>query len=92
MTKGHNVRLTPEAHQLLAEKAVDYNVPMKEIASEAIFLLVKSDSKDKECLANLKRLEKKNQDNKRYAFGTFILGAVVSGCVMFFVGVLWCGS
>jgi hypothetical protein len=84
MSKGNNVRLTPEAHQLLAEKAEDYNVSMKDVASEAIVLLTKRE----EWRAHVERLEQKSKDNKLFALGTFVLGALASGCVMFFVGVL----
>ena len=36
MSKSHNVKLTEEAHWLLAEMAEDYNATMRELASEAI--------------------------------------------------------
>ena len=80
MSKGNNVRLTPEAHQLLAEKAEDYNVSMKDVASEAIVLLTKRE----EWRAHVERLEQKSKDNKLFAFGTFVLGALASGCVVYF--------
>ena len=94
--RGNNVRLTEEAHGLLAEMAHDCDSSMKEIASEAIFSLIKSHTKDKECIAHLerlqeriKRLQKIVRDNRRYALGAFALGALASGCVMFLIGVLW---
>lgn len=68
---GNNVRLTEQAHALLSEKAEDYNATQKDIASEAIMMMF-----------NLRDNEK--QDNRRYAFGTFALGALAGGCVMYF--------
>ena len=85
---GNNVRLTEQAHALLAEKAVDYNATQKDIASEAILMLVKREGRERMLLAAVSRLEKKEQDNKLFAFSTFVLGAIASGCAMFFVGVL----
>ena len=91
MRNGNNVRLTEEAHAILAEKAEDFGVSMKEVASEAIKLFVKRWDKDKECIAHLerlqeriKRLQKIVQDNRRFAFCTFLLGALASGCVVYF--------
>ena len=87
--KGNNVRLTEQAHQLLAEKAEDYNVSMKDVASEAIVLLTKRDNMEKECSALLEKAERKEKDNLRRSFGTFILGALASGCVVYFSVVIW---
>lgn len=95
MAKGKNVRLTDQAHILCSEKAEDCKTSMKAVASEAIFLLVKGEDRDKEQQASIeiykKRvavLSKRIQDNRYAAFGTFVLGAVASGCAMFFVGVM----
>jgi hypothetical protein len=86
--RGNNVRLTEQAHQLLAEKAKNLGDSMKEVASEAIISLFKRELKYNEYIARINGLEKKVQDTKRFAGGVFILGAVVSGCVMFFVGAM----
>lgn len=66
-----NVRLTKEAHALLAEMADDCETTMKEIASEAIT-----------------RAVHKNHDDSRFALGAFVLGAIVGGVLMFFVGLV----
>lgn len=89
MTKTSNVRLTGEAHTLLAEKAKNLNESMKAIASEAVISLFKRELKYNEYIARINELEKEVQDKKHYAGGLFVLGAVVAGTVMFFVGVLW---
>ena len=96
MRKGSNVRLTEEAHILLAEKAGYFGTSMKEVASEAIFLLARGDEKAKEFRAQadrlkerIKDLQKTVRDSNRHADGMFILGAFVSGCLMFAVGVSW---
>lgn len=88
------VRITDEAHALLVKKSDDYGVTQKEIASEAILMLVKSEGKDKEMQAmrrEIIRLEDKIRDNDFFAYGTFILGAVAGGVLVFaiLVGVLW---
>ena len=70
--KGNNVRLTEEAHGLLAEMADDCDSSMKDVASEAVI-----------------RMTQRKRDNRRYAFGTFALGAISCGALMFFVGMLW---
>lgn len=92
--KGKAVRLTDQAHALLAVKSDDYGVTQKEIASEAILMLVKSEGKDKEMQVmrrEIIRLEDKIRDNDFFAYGTFILGAVAGGVLVFaiLVGVLW---
>ena len=71
-TKEGRVRLSEEAHWLLAEMGHDCDATMKELASEAIT-----------------RMAERKRDEKRYAFGTFALGAITGGALMFFVGVLW---
>ena len=89
--KGKAVRLTDVAHWRLAEMAEDYNVSQKEIASEAIILLTKRETTDKElraARADVIMLEERIRDYKLFALGTFILGALASGCVMFFVGAM----
>ena len=35
------------------------------------------------------RMANRMRDEKRYAFGTFALGAIAGGVLMFFVGALW---
>ena len=35
------------------------------------------------------RMANRTRDEKRYAFGTFALGAITGGVLMFFVGLLW---
>ena len=89
MAKGNNVRITDEAHALLAEKAEDYNANMKEIASEAILMLIKGKDRNKELHVLLAVANNTIQDIKHATFGSFVLGAVVAGCLGFFVGVLW---
>ena len=88
MGKGKAVRLTPEAHALLAEKARDLNVSMVKVASEAILSLFKRELKYNEYIARINELEKVLNTTKRYARKLFVLSAVVSGCVMFFVGAM----
>lgn len=95
------VRITDEAHALLVKKSDNYGVTQKEIASEAILMLVKKEAITEQ-LKNLKQkhlfdvvelkvLEKKNRDNKFFALGTFLLGTVIGGALIFaiLVGVLW---
>lgn len=87
--KGKAVRLTDQAHAILAAKSDEFGISQKEIASEAILMLHKKEERQRRLLADVAQLEKKVQDYKRFAGGLFILGAVAGGCVMFFVGVLW---
>ena len=54
--KGSNVRLTSEAHELLAEKAKNLGDSMKEVASEAIIALFKRELKYNEYIAHIKQL------------------------------------
>ena len=35
------------------------------------------------------RMAMRKRDERRYAFGTFLLGAIAGGVLMFFVEVLW---
>lgn len=46
MSNQRNVRISAEAHALLAEKAEDYNATQKDIASEAIFLMFKEKTRN----------------------------------------------
>jgi len=92
MSEGKAVRITDDAHELLTEKAEDYNITQKEIASEAILTLFRNKRKIKACNERLEeysgriiRLRREIRDTNRYALGTFLIGAAVSGCVIFFV-------
>ena len=94
MQNRNNVRITDEAHILLAEKAGYFGTSMKEVASEAIVLLATRENKVKECLTLLDKaneritvLDARILNNSRHAFGAFVLGAIVAGCLMFAVGV-----
>lgn len=87
MRKGSNVRLTDQAHGLLAEKAEYYNVSMKDFASEAVQALAKGKDRNKELRVLLDTANQRIQDDKWRAIGTFILGAIAAGCLMFAVGV-----
>lgn len=94
-TKEGKVRLTTQAHILCSEKAVEYKTSMKAVASEAIFLLVRGEDRDKEqqaCIEIYEKrvaiLSKRIQDNRYAAFGTFVLGSVVGGVLMFMIGVM----
>ena len=102
-----NVRITDEAHGLLTEKAEYLGATMKEVASEAIFLMFSKERAQKDCMGlieegkkeciaqrdglkeRVKGLQKIVRNSRRHADGMFILGAIVAGCLMFFVGVLW---
>ena len=86
--EGATVRLTEEAHALLAEKAKNLGDSMKEVASEAILSLFKRELKYNEYIARINGLEKEVDTIKRYAGKLFVLGTVVSGCVMFIVGAM----
>ena len=90
MENRNNVRITDEAHALLAEKAEDFGATMKEVASEAIVLLARRKERFKKFRAQEDRLKERIkglQKMVRYAFGLFILGAIAAGCLGFFVGV-----
>ena len=88
MSKYGGVRLTDEAHALLVEKAKSLGNSMKSVASEAVISLFKRELKYNEYIARINELEKVLNTTKYYAGKLFILGAVVSGCVMFVVGVM----
>ena len=87
--KGTTVRLSEEAHALLKEKAKNLGQSTKEVVSEAILLLFKRELKYNEYIARINELEKELNTVKRYAGKLFVLGTVVSGCIMFIVGVMW---
>lgn len=78
-----HVRLTDEAYALLTEKAEDYNVPQKEIASEAILMLVRRENDKKECLTILDRAERLDRNFFFYvlltAFVSGIAGVIIRG-------------
>ena len=84
--KKAHVRLTDEAYALLTEKAEDYNVSQKEIASEAVLMLVKGKDINKEYRILLDRANKKILNNKHSAFGTFVFGVLAGGVLMF---IMW---
>ena len=93
MRKANNVRLTPQAHLILSGKAEDYKTSMKAVASEAIFLMVQGEDRDKEQRNAIEIYEKRVailakriQDNGYAAFGAFVLGTVVGGIVTFCLG------
>ena len=65
--KSKALRITDEAHALLATKADDYNISQKEIASEAILMLHKRDERQRRLLADVARLEKKVKDTYYFA-------------------------
>lgn len=88
-----HVRLTSQAHLLLSGKAEDYKTSMKAVASEAIFLMVQGEDRDKEQQNAIEIYEKRTailakriQDNRHAAFGTFVLGAAVAGCLGIIIG------
>lgn len=86
--KGKAVRLTDQAHAILAEWSDEHNITQKEIASEAILMLHKKEERQRRLLADIALLEKEIKNIKYFASGLFILGAVVSGVLIFFVGIL----
>ena len=78
-----HVRLTSEAYALLTEKAKAYNVSQKEIASEAILMLVRRGDDKKEYLAILDRAERLDRNFFFYvlltAFVSGIAGVIIRG-------------
>lgn len=88
MSKYGGVRLTDDAHALLVEKAKILGNSMKSVASEAVISLFKRELKYNEYITRISRLEKELNTVKRYAGKLFVLGTVVSGCVMFIVGAM----
>ncbi len=93
MTKGHNVRLTTQAHRLCAEEAKEAKTSMKAIASEAIFLLAHGNREEAdEDMFVLRRtiyqLEQEIENKKWHSFRMFALGAIVSACFGIIFGVI----
>ena len=95
-TNKGRVRLTKQAHILCSEKAEEYKTSMKAVASEAIFLLVRGDNRDKEQQTSIEVYEKRMailskrvQDNTYFASGTFILGVLTGGALFFLLEMLW---
>ena len=85
MGKHKTVRLTDEAHALLTEKAVNYEESMKDVASDAIMLLVEGKERNKECYTLLDSLSKKvKRAQKLLAFYTMLVGStgVVLGYII----------
>ena len=88
--KGTTVRLTPQAHLLLSDKADNYSseghkISMKDIASEAIFLFFQSEDRDKEAEAYRKELNELSiKLQRRLPFYLFISAAVgtVAGVIL----------
>lgn len=80
--KGTTVRLTDRAHTLLSEKVGYYSarghkISMKDIASEAIFMLVRSEDRDNELHAHIEKIDKASiKLQKRLPFYLFISAAV----------------
>ncbi len=88
---GNNVRLTEQAHTTLSKMAEKLNVSMKEIASEAIFVLAQKEGREKEQRESIEIYEKRVailsrriRGNRHAAFGAFVLGAITSGCAVYF--------
>ena len=93
--KGKAVRLTDQAHALLAVKSDGDGISQKEIASEAILTLVKGKDINKELRTSIEIYEKRVailakriQDNRYAAFGAFVLGAFVGTVLMFCLGAI----
>ena len=88
--KGTTVRLTEQAHLLLLGKVDDYRgkghtISMKDIASEAIFLLIRQDDIYKEHHAHIKRLNEASiKLQERFRIHLFISTAVgtIAGIVI----------
>ena len=83
--KGTTVRLTEEAHQLLAEKAKDLGDSMKRLASEAVILLFSRELKYNAYNERINELQTEVYHAKRFAGIMFVLGAVVSACGAYLV-------
>jgi ElaB/YqjD/DUF883 family membrane-anchored ribosome-binding protein len=85
MRKDKTVRLISEAHSLLAEKAEDLNTSMAEIASEAIFMFVGQEDRDREQRDYIERINKASiKLQKRIPVYLFISAAIgtIAGIVM----------
>ena len=95
MRKTNNVRLTEQAHLLLSEKAEEYKTSMKAVASEAIFLLVQGEDRDKEQRNAIEIYEKRVavlakriQDNRDIAIIALGLSTLIGGCLGVIIGVM----
>ena len=91
--KSHNVKLTDQAHLLLSEKVDDYRldghkISMKDIASEAIFMLAQSEDRDNEHLAHIEQLKFKALKFKQLAVFYVLLAGVGLGLLGFIVGLV----
>ena len=86
MSEQKTVRLTDEAHALLAEKAVDYEESMKDVASEAIFSLDKRETKDKECRRHIEALKAGIQRVREERAFYILLVGVAGGILGFIIG------
>ena len=80
-----HVRLTNQAYALLTEKTEDYNVSQKEIASEAIILLIKRDKAIKQANLTIRRLKERERET---AIAGTILGIAFSVVIGFIFGVV----
>lgn len=91
-TKGKNVRLTNQAHILCSEKAEDFKTSMKAVASEAIFLLVRGEDRDKEQQESIeiykKRVAVLSKRIQEYAAFCIILGSAAGFCLGIIIGVM----
>ena len=94
-TKGNTVRLTQQAHILCSEKAEEGNTSLKAVASEAIFLMVQGEDRDREHQDAIEiykeriRIQSKQLAQDRwFALGAFVLGVVVGICLRLVVGVM----
>lgn len=95
MRKDKTVRITERAHFLLVEKAARFNVSQKEIASEAIMVLVQNRERGKNIQRTgedlnslLKRVQKLKRNHHLYTFATFVLGMVAGYFLSVAVGVM----
>ena len=89
--KGNTVRLTDHAYILLTEKAEDYSseghkISMKDIASEAIFMLVQGEDRDNEQRARIEQLKFKALKFKQLVVFYVLLAGVGIGLLGFIVG------
>lgn len=90
MSKGTTVRLTEQAHTFLSEKAIQYSkegykCSMKDIASEAIFMLVGREARDTELRVHIERINQASLKlQKRIPVYLFISAAAgtVAGVVI----------
>ena len=86
--KGTTVRLTESARTLLLKKAGDYKVSMKELASEAVILLVDKKDKFREQFIHFERVNEASiKLQKRIPIYLFI-SAAVGAIAGIFIGVV----